>query len=170
MKNKIQIAFIGIIALCAILISSCERDRCKTRGIECKNDGVCFDGSCNCTSGWEGDSCQFAVNERFKGTYGGILVFKDGFATDDTVAVTPVAGNNLAINFSHKRIKNALIPALVKQNDITIAPYRAANNFTYKGTGSLNKDIYSLTMMADSIENGITYISYEYTFVGSRVQ
>ncbi|MEO5674695.1 MAG: hypothetical protein ABIQ74_08610 [Chitinophagales bacterium] len=65
-KNYSQINSFFILTGFFILIFSCkQKDSCN---IPCFN-GVCIDNSCNCTSGYEGDSCTILTTEKFIGDW-----------------------------------------------------------------------------------------------------
>ncbi len=159
-------------AFLAIFSTSCERNRCYTRGTTCQNGGVCFDGLCQCPSGFDGDSCQFAANRKFINRFGGIYAPSNTVAGDDTIVVSAGADNN-SINFYHtKRVTGVSFTAKIKNNDITVPSVVGANGFTYSGTGSLNKDIFTLTMRSDTLIGGIPLPSksFGYTFAGNRTK
>jgi hypothetical protein len=156
--------------LVIIPLASCERNRCKTRGIECQNEGVCNDGNCLCPAEFEGDSCQIATNKKFAGRFEGLFVTVGGVTpSSDTITVSQIAGKNLGIAWTHDKIKNATIIGSVKSNDIVVPAMLGANGYTYQGSGSLNKDIITLTMRADSLVGGSSFKSYVYTFAGNRI-
>jgi hypothetical protein len=167
--NKKNVFNLLVVCLVAIAFSACERDKCVTRGTVCKNQGVCFEGKCNCPLEFDGDSCQFAANKKYVGRFEGVLVDHKGYATDDTITVVQ-GTTNLDINWMHIRLVNVGFKGKIKNNDVTIAPFVAANGYTYKGSGSLNKDIFTLTMQADSFFGGISLKSATYTFAGNRIE
>jgi hypothetical protein len=162
--------FVGIVMLC-LQLTSCERNRCITRGTVCLNNGTCNDGNCICPAEFEGDSCQFATNKKYAGRYEGILLFVDSFRIfSDTITVGQTAGSNLKINWIHDVIKNAIIKGNVAGNSIVIPPTTCANGYTYQGKGSLNKDICTLSMRDDSIVGGSSFKKHQFTFAGNRIK
>jgi hypothetical protein len=165
---------LAIVSFCFITIftTSCERNRCYTRGIDCQNGGTCFDGLCQCPSGFDGDSCQYAANKKFVSRFGGIYAPSNGVASDDTIVVTPGPDNNSIVFYHTKRVPGTTFSAKIKNNDITIASFIGPNGYTYSGTGSLNKDIITLTMRSDTMIGGIPLPSksFGYTFAGNRTK
>jgi hypothetical protein len=146
-------------------MSSCERNKCKTRGIECLNDGVCFDGECNCPAGWTGKLCDTAASFKFQGRFGGIRVMDNGYATDDTITVVSNGNVNITINPS----STFPYSARVQNNQYFIEDVKLSNNYVYNGNGALNKDRITLTIKVDSVSNGVLLKSFRYAFSGDRV-
>ena len=60
MKLKFLTAvFACVFALGSVVyISSCKKDTCKD--VQCLNNGVCDEGTCDCVNGFTGDRCQIA--------------------------------------------------------------------------------------------------------------
>jgi hypothetical protein len=161
---------LGIVVLC-LQLASCERNRCITRGTECQNKGTCNDGNCICPAEFEGDSCQNATNKKYAGRFEGILLFVDSFRIySDTITVEQVSGSNLGISWIHDVIKNAIIKGNVASNSLVIPPTKCANGYTYQGTGSLNKDIFTLTMRDDSLVGSTSFKTHFFTFAGNRIK
>lgn len=55
----------------AIVFNACTPDPCKD--IICKNNGVCRDGGCKCSQGYEGPFCATKMYEKYIGTWDGYL-------------------------------------------------------------------------------------------------
>jgi hypothetical protein len=164
------IAFVCLLAL-SVQFTACERNRCITRGIACQNNGVCNDGNCLCPEGFEGDSCQFATNKKFVGRFEGIFTIADSNQVfSDTITVAQNAGNNLGINWTHDMIKNAVLKGNIRTTDILIPTFKAANGHTYSGSGSLNKDIFTLKLRDDTLVGGNPYKTYNILFAGNRIK
>jgi hypothetical protein len=168
---KIKILLTSI-AFCTLIFAiSCEQNRCKTRGTTCQNEGACFDGLCNCTTEFEGDSCQFAVNKKFDNVFGGIRVVS-GIAkpdSDDTLIVSRVQGSNTKVIL--RSVYNPLITfyGTVRNNEIKIKDSVAnADGYTYVGGGSLNGELLTLSIRGDSLYLGVPQKSYEFTFAGTK--
>lgn len=44
-------------------------DKCESMNVDCSDQGVCVNGICDCNAGYEGDSCQTEIREKFLGDY-----------------------------------------------------------------------------------------------------
>jgi hypothetical protein len=145
---------------------SCERDRCKTRGINCLNEGVCYDGECNCPLGWTGTLCDTMESFPFTGKYGGIRVFDNGYATDDTLDVFNNTNKTIILN------PNTILPVTgnVQNNQFFVPKTAYGINTVLSGTGVLNVDRLSMTVYVDSVVNGVKLKGYKYTFSGDRIK
>jgi hypothetical protein len=178
MRTFNSIYIIPLLILIALQFCSCERDRCKTRATVCLNNGTCNNGSCICPADFEGDSCQTAMNKKFENTFGGRIVFANGslypngYFINDTIKVLAKIGDNLGISWTHRHapITGITFNGKIANNEVTVDAFKAANGYTYKGTGSLNKDYFTITMQADSLLGGLPLKTYNYTFIGARTQ
>jgi hypothetical protein len=59
--------------------NSCKKDPCKD--VVCNNGGTCVDGTCSCTTGYEGTNCETAWNTKFVASYSGTDVCTSGTYT-----------------------------------------------------------------------------------------
>ncbi len=174
-KNSVLLA-ISFIIISTAIFSSCERDKCATRGVDCKNSGTCFDGLCTCETGWIGAFCDTTANTPFVGKYGGILVSSPNSRKDpDTIKVRKGASNleiifRSIITSDPRPYRDSFdIKATIKSNRIFIENTVASNGFTYRGSGSVNKDLITLSYYKDSVgNNGLKYYSDTITFTGER--
>ena len=67
MKNLKSILFASLLSIgtfAAVLVSSCNPDKCAD--IICVNGGSCADGNCSCPSGYEGTLCETETRAKFK--------------------------------------------------------------------------------------------------------
>jgi hypothetical protein len=164
---------VGILFM--LVYTSCEQDKCKDRAVVCLNKGVCFDGVCNCPEGFEGDSCQFPVNAKFIGKFGGYRVFPPSSvfvqAKPDTFLVFKDGTDNFKVLLYS--VFNPLIQlkGVVKKNEIKIGNnLPTEDGYTYTGSGSLNGSLLTLTVKADSLYLGVPQATKEYTFSGGRTK
>lgn len=63
MKNFFFIPLFFVV----LLLSNCTASRCDL--VDCRNGGVCEDGSCICETGYYGDFCDQTWISKFIGTY-----------------------------------------------------------------------------------------------------
>jgi hypothetical protein len=164
-----------LITILSIGLFGCEPNKCTQRGTYCKNSGVCNGGNCQCSLEWEGDSCQYPVNKKFISQFWGILAQDGQVPGQDTITVE-AGTKNTTITFKHisglvNRINRITFSGSVKNNEINIEPFVSpANGYTYKGNGSLNKDVITLTMRMDTFAGGVSLGGANYTFAGNRVK
>jgi EGF-like domain len=161
-----------------VQFSSCERDKCKTRDVVCKNNGTCNEGNCICPAGFVGTNCDTAANQKFVDVFGGRIVFPsgslypNGYFINDTIRVAAIVGDNLGITWMHRHpaIAGIVFNGKISNNEIVVESFKASNGYTYKGSGSLNSNYYTITMQADSMLGGLALKTYNYTFIGARTQ
>ncbi len=55
-NNYLKLLTLALTVFAVFGIQSCESDPCST--IDCSDNGVCFDGSCLCDTGWTGADCS----------------------------------------------------------------------------------------------------------------
>ena len=65
-RRKAIVLVVWALPILLLLFNSCS-DKCKE--IICYNGGFCLDGTCGCTTGFEGNDCSLEVREKFLGTY-----------------------------------------------------------------------------------------------------
>jgi hypothetical protein len=172
-KSNIKILLNSLLVIIILVFSACEANKCKTRGIECINNGVCYDGICNCPAGFDGDSCQFTENQKFVAKYGGNLLSSTGsssLGTNDTITIAKNGTTNTGITLTGKKSpENVTIKGVVKNNAINIVNHVDSNKYVYNGSGSLNGALLTLTMRADSMDiNGVVVKQITYTFSGNK--
>ncbi|MBK7691267.1 MAG: hypothetical protein IPK62_02415 [Bacteroidetes bacterium] len=129
--------------------SSCTHDACVARNVVCKNNGVCRDGDCICSSGYEGDSCQFRVNEKFAGSYKCIRTgFINDTIPDDNDDSLIIRANNDKFGITIFSVRDSIInvyKGTVNDNFITIPEQNILTN-TIIGSGSLNGEVVTITL------------------------
>lgn len=64
-------SFLFMMLASSVVFNACTKDPCKD--IICKNNGVCRDGGCKCSQGFEGPFCATKMYEKFIGTWDGFL-------------------------------------------------------------------------------------------------
>lgn len=69
----------------AVTFTSCEKDPCTE--LDCKNEGVCADGYCQCPAGFEGAECELTSASKFVGSYSGSLRCGNFPVQQDTVTI-----------------------------------------------------------------------------------
>ena len=184
MKLIKQIAFgamLTISAFCAVVYSSCNKDKCKD--VSCDNSGVCSGGNCTCPIGVTGTNCEtvyradYAHTYRGNGTYsdasgagllnGYHLVFTAGSdttyykmsmlltdSTNGSVVTLPVILSNFGTTGSVMTIVS------------TTANVNGVNN-VYTGTGTISSTLASMVITETPVAGGGSTI---YTFTNFAKQ
>ncbi|MBP6456315.1 MAG: hypothetical protein KA275_06250 [Chitinophagaceae bacterium] len=175
MKNfKINplLSFVFVAMLTVLYFSSCQHDKCKARNVQCQNLGVCRDGECICTAGYEGDSCQFPVNKKFGSFYAAIRTTQvnngNKVDNDDTLKVTAKANRyEIKVVSIRDSLTFAGWNASVNDNFITI-PEQTIGTTIYSGNGSLNGSIITISVNStDPFTNNntkTTYVGYKFEY------
>lgn len=125
MKSIKQIvlgAFLFVSSACAVLYTSCTKDKCKD--VTCQNGGTCSDGKCTCPTGYEGTNCETLSRAKFIGTYVGSEICATG--TDNYSISLAANSDNLKLTYSNLYNNTPSITATC-----TMA---ATDSFTFSGT------------------------------------
>src|SRR4051812_28730932 len=93
-------ALLTISAFCAVLYTSCNKDKCKD--VTCQNGGTCSDGNCTCVTGYEGTNCETKSRDKFVGTYAGSEICSVG---TDAYSIT-LAANSDALKLTYTNLYN----------------------------------------------------------------
>lgn len=143
-----------------VYFSGCVHDACVARNIICQNNGTCRDGDCICPSGYEGDSCQFRVNEKFDGCF---KVIRTGFINDtihddndDSLCIRANAASSDKFGITFFSVRDSVIfvyKATVNDNFITVPEQTIIDTsvipeipYTVSGSGSLNGQVVTITL------------------------
>jgi hypothetical protein len=78
-----------IIAATAALLSGCITDKCNT--VNCQNEGVCVQGTCACTYGYEGDFCERKWLDKFNRNWTAAETVKDVAVRNYSLNIVPGA-------------------------------------------------------------------------------
>ncbi|MBN9484001.1 MAG: calcium-binding EGF-like domain-containing protein [Bacteroidetes bacterium] len=89
MKKLILLATISCVAVFTTFLFSCQKDACGN--VKCQHGGTCANGLCKCPTGYEGNSCESRLSDKFVGTY-------IGADCDDTATYTLSAASNTTVN------------------------------------------------------------------------
>lgn len=171
MKNKIILLNILLLLATAFVWQSCQYDACKARAVDCQHEGICDDGECVCVLGWEGDSCQTPVNEKFASHY--VTVRTELFNenpprrvdNDDTLFMYANKEKRNIVNFYSIRDSLVEFEGNVRENALTI-PTQVIQGDKYFGEASLNGSVLTITMTKENVLNAtssqITWVARQY--------
>jgi hypothetical protein len=131
-----------ILMLCwvaSVFFAGCG-DRCKPK-FNCGANGTCLEGLCNCSDGYEGDSCEIASSTKFIGRWKGQEMYHyDSY--NDTVAVDWTAQASTKPTELKITAANGTVGVLklkydklTVQNEIVLDSSHIIN----KGTATINK-------------------------------
>lgn len=179
MKRVVFLTVLSVMSIFALstYFSACKPDACKTRAVECRNSGTCLDGNCICAKGYEGDSCQFRVNEKFNSHYACIRTeLINGTGINDNDDTLRVKANNDRFSIQIYSIRDSLyevLNATVDGNSITIPTQNhefpfSATVYKYYGSGSLNSGVLTITLFKELVtapanwSSKTTYVGYKY--------
>jgi hypothetical protein len=142
----------GLRALICFLLScgfiftmhSCSNSGCT---INCQNGGTCYNGLCQCPTGYEGANCQTLSRQKFISSYYG----SDSCGHLDTndkyyyVYLVATPGSNVQMTLLHLA-NNGNDSALCTVTDSTSFSFAGSNYGTsFRGTGKLIGDTLRLS-------------------------
>jgi len=176
MKKTIIYTSFTMLSIFGILsyFTSCKPNPCVTRAVDCKNGGACHDGECQCAAGYEGDSCQYRVNEKYNSYFACIRTrLTNGTLVDDNDDTLRVKALNDRFSIQFYSVRDSLyevVNATVNGNYVTIPNQtRSQGTFTasYTGSGSLNSGVLTITLFKSWNNGGpmtskTTYVGYKY--------
>jgi hypothetical protein len=170
MKRIALFTSLTIVALFSLMtyFSSCKPDSCVTRNVVCKNNGVCREGDCLCSAGYEGDSCQFRVNEKFASNYACIRTrLINETQVDDNDDTLRVKTKNDKFGITFFSIRDSIVEVLdgtANGNYITV-PEKTILDRKYWGNGSLNNGVLTITLYSTwppANTSKTTYVGYKF--------
>lgn len=122
----------------AVVFNACTRDLCKD--LICKNNGVCRDGRCRCSLGYEGVNCDAKMNEKFVGTWDGSYRCNGLTPTINTNIIAPGDKPN-EITMYNIFNQGSVTKATVDLEKVTIAA-QTVDIYTYAGDGYIEDGKY----------------------------
>lgn len=161
-----------------LYLNSCKKDACEK--VTCQNGGVCVNGSCSCTQGYEGKNCETKSIDKYAGKYSGSEYYylnSSGVVAAQSIIVETMSMNQIKIsgmplysyNFSGSLDNNAnkTIYANVNLNDLTFQiPAQFVDGNIYMGDGAILAD-NKISWRCSIQETQKTYSIYV-TFSGSK--
>ncbi len=170
---KKNILLLNILLLCsgAFFWQSCQYNACKSRDVQCENQGVCDLGECVCVLGYEGEFCEIPVNTKFASHYAMVRTelinsTPPTVDDDDTLYMWADKTDRNIVYFHSIRDSLTIIDGHVRENALTITEQTILTN-TYRGEGSLNGDKLTITLTK---KNNLSATSSQITYVGKKYE
>lgn len=132
----------------AVFFNACTSDPCKN--LICKNGGVCRDGRCRCTAGFEGPNCESKMYEKFIGTWDGTYRCNGLVPDAETVIIAPEEAAN-RISIYNLFAQTTALRATVNVDKVSIES-QTIGNVTYSGHGYIEANKY-ITLYIDEKHN-----------------
>ena len=153
--------FLTLSVFCIVIYGSCSKDGCK--GVTCLNHGTCGGGLCTCIGqgGIGGTNCELVYRNLYSNTYAGNATDSAGavvyfgtklfFSTGtDTTNYNNMdllwhdPGTGADIVFNGIILSNNLSTG---SNFTIVQTTTFPDSFTYNGTGSVNGNVASLSLI-----------------------
>lgn len=136
------------------ILTSCT-DPCDD--VNCLNEGICDDGTCECIAGFEGKNCEILTRDSIAGNFAIASTCDDGFTPTDNWAIggSSSASNEILINNFHKPTLN-IIATITGPTTFDIKEQFVSDGaigYTFSGTGTIednNKLNVSYQAITDS--------------------
>ncbi len=148
MKKLIFLATISCIAVFTTFLFSCQKDACAN--VKCQHGGTCSNGLCKCPTGYEGNSCERRISDKFVGTY-------IGTDCDGSAAYILSATSNTTVDLKVSGLSRSM-HASVSGNSLAFSKQTiddgAGNYYSVEGNGNLNGNSLSVILIAVEIGSG----------------
>jgi hypothetical protein len=142
--------FVFMTIASSVVFNACTKDPCKD--IICKNNGICRDGSCRCSLGFEGPFCANKMYEKFIGSWDGTYRCNGLFPETETIIVDPEPEPN-RIRIYNIFQQNVGITATVNVEKVDIES-QTVGNITYRGNGYVEGNYMTLYIEEKDNSNG----------------
>jgi len=142
------VCFAGIAALLLSFNACNNKDECN---IPCYN-GACVNNSCNCSLGYEGDSCTVPSVDKFIGNWDGI----DSCETDNYIYTATIAGsssvtNQLIITNFGRFGTSFTVTADISGFSFTV-PLQNVQGLSLSGSGVIDTVIKQITVIYEATD------------------
>lgn len=145
LNRKLLKNFSAILVATVLMMTGSCTDPCKDT--TCLNGGTCIDGSCDCPTGYQGDSCKYETRSFFYGTYNVHATCSATGINNYTCNISEVSGDlfkvriaNFANSFSN------YVTATINGNLINIASQSPDNDGRIvSGSGSLSGNVIQMS-------------------------
>ena len=158
MKNKIRfikvaLLFIRLSVIIIFITASCKRDSCEN--VVCSGNKICFQGVCQCPTGYEGQYCDTLSADKYVGNYQVYQNCINGLPSQYPSNI--VQGNYVYEIYIGNMIGQGLqCRAIINVNDIQI-PSQNLGATPISGYGNYNPANGHITLHYQYSQNGIPY-------------
>jgi len=128
-----------------VMVSACKpKDSCN---IPCIN-GVCVNNSCNCNSGFEGDSCTIRTTDKFIGSWDATDSCETGnYGYTVTIVASSSIPNQLIISNFGRYGTTATVTASISGFTFMVLSQNVQNNsITLSGSGTIDTTTNTITV------------------------
>lgn len=158
-KSVLLTAFSTLAAFSTLTFTACNNDKCQA--IACASGGVCEEGRCTCTAGYEGNQCETETRLRYLGIW---YVTEDGTISTAAQYAISIERGAGPTELRIKNFRNSFtspVQAFVSSDTLTI-PVQVVNKSRVQGRGIISPDNYygvnGLISIAYSVEDTATKI------------
>lgn len=156
MKNlSLKLSGFALMAF-LFVFSACNDDPCKD--VDCGDFGTCFEGDCNCLTGYEGTMCDIEWSAKFVGSFIGQDACTSG--NYGPIASNITSTSSTAISISNFAGFAAAMSAVVEtptkiviNNPNFVSP---DGTFTVNGNGEISGNTLTITYNSVNQGNGET--------------
>jgi hypothetical protein len=141
-----------VFAVCAVIpaiLNSCgKKDTCN---VPCYS-GTCVDNSCNCTTGYEGDSCTIQSTQKFIGSYTATdSCGNNEYGYTVTIAASSTITNQLIITNFGEYGTAFVVNADISGFNLTV-PSQIVEGITLTGNGTLDTVVKKITVSYNAVD------------------
>ena len=122
-----------LLALSVVSVVSCSNDKCRT--VNCVNGGVCADGACTCSPGYEGPLCETRSRDRYIKTW---TVWDSGSIAPIMIYTISVTADTLVTNLKIQNLYNyftGYVRGTINSDDSLMLPIQTLMTKQLQGMG-----------------------------------
>ena len=138
------------------LVAGCKKDPCKD--VDCLNGATCTDGTCICTTGYEGGDCGTESRAKFLSVYNVTESCPSGnFSYQSTISTSSAGADRVIVsNFGGYGVS---VSGTVSGSSLSIPNQQVdvqGTAATFSGSGQLSGNILTVTYTVSSGSNSET--------------
>jgi len=137
-----------------MLVCGCN-DKCKK--VECLNNGICVEGTCDCATGFEGTDCAALSRDKFIGTYQVLDTCVAGNTSFPAHVVAGSTASSLVLTFNLGLAADTL-EATVSGNNVTVPLQHFFSGTLVTATGQFNNADSSFVLHYTTHDTAINFM------------